>query len=142
MDCVQFPNYAQCPNRMDDGRHFTDYRPNYELNSDIRCNTRQLTGAEYRQHLISNGVKLMNSNSEKAWSVNGCGPCKNLCLGIDETYRPGNSSDPNLEQCIPPHEFFNYASVDGKNYAIYDPPHKRQTVPGGAILPSQYVGKS
>ena len=27
--------YAKCPPRMDDGRHFTDYRPNHEINKHI-----------------------------------------------------------------------------------------------------------
>ena len=26
MDCIKFPNYNKCPYRMDDGRHFTDFR--------------------------------------------------------------------------------------------------------------------
>ena len=32
--------HLQCPPRMDDGRHFTDYRPNCELNANIKLDNK------------------------------------------------------------------------------------------------------
>ena len=36
MDCIRNPDYNNCPPRMNDGRHFTDFRPNQYLNSELR----------------------------------------------------------------------------------------------------------
>ena len=32
--------YFDCPPRMDDARHFTDYRPNRDVNNKIRHNNK------------------------------------------------------------------------------------------------------
>ena len=34
--------YFKCPPRMDDGRHFTDYRPNCHVNNLVRANNKIL----------------------------------------------------------------------------------------------------
>lgn len=132
------PHYTKMPPRMDDGRHFTDYRPNYYLNSDVRIVNNVMTGCDYRQFLISNAVSLMNRNSKDAWKRNGCGPCKNLCLGIDETHRPGNSTSFDPSSCIPPSDFFRFVGSDGT--IPFNPQFTRPAVPSGALLPEQPRG--
>tara|TARA_Y100000389_G_scaffold204789_1_gene259685 strand:+ start:12821 stop:13216 length:396 start_codon:yes stop_codon:yes gene_type:complete len=124
------------PPRMDDGRHFTDYRPNYYLNSEARIENGISSGCDYRSFLTHNAVKLMNMNSQSAWKRNGCGPCKNLCLGIDESKRPGNSTIFDTNSCIPPAEFFKYVGTDGTSEASFT----RATVPSGFILPEPARG--
>ena len=134
MDCLNDPNFQNCPLRMDDGRHFTDYRANNFINSDVRYGQGILTGSHYRQFLTRNAVKLMNNNSSAAWKLNGCGPCKNLCLGIDATKRPGNSTEFNENSCIPPADYFRYVGTDGTKQPVSNPSFARPSVPSGAIL--------
>lgn len=140
MDCLKLPQYTKMPPLMSDGRHFTDYRPNYYLNSDVRVINNIASGCGYRSFLTHNAVKLMNQNSQEAWKRNGCGPCKNLCLGIDETERPGNSTifDPN--SCIPPADYFRYVGSDGTMKPAHNPPFKRAAVPSGSLLPEMPRG--
>ncbi len=77
-----------CPPRMADGRHFTDYRPRCALNSrstyvikDVRnkdpMDVKMPPNNSYdlRQYLIQNGEKLMHMNREEAFVRNMCGPC-------------------------------------------------------------------
>jgi|TARA_B100000965_G_C19603538_1_gene764613 hypothetical protein len=119
---------------MSDGRHFTSYEPNNALNSKVRYELGLATGSEYRKYLTQNAIKLMNENSKVAWKENGCGPCKNLCLGIDETNRPGNSTEFDQKSCIPPDNFLQYTGEDGTTYPMYQPEFTRPAVPSGAIL--------
>ena len=135
MDCNKNGKSSKCPFRMDDGRHFTDYRANTFINSNLRYANGMLCGPDYREYLQQNANKLMNNNSQEAWRRNGCGPCKNLCLGIDETKRPGNSSEFSSESCVPPEDVFRYQGFDGTSeYASYQPVFKRPMVPSGAVL--------
>ena len=134
MDCYRNPNFKKCPDRMSDGRHFTSYEPNNSLNSKVRYEMGLVTGAEYRAYLTKHATKLMQSNSKAAWKENGCGPCKNLCLGIDETKRPGNSTEFVQKSCIPPDNFLQYTGVDGSSYPMYDPDFSRPAIASGAIL--------
>ena len=67
--------YAKCPPRMDDGRHFTDYRPNCHINNLVRANNAILNSHQYRMFLQHNGDKLMNLNRTYACQKNCCGPC-------------------------------------------------------------------
>ena len=49
--------YFNCPPRMADGRHFTDYRPNCDLNQ-----FSNVTSNEYRNNLINNAESIMENN--------------------------------------------------------------------------------
>lgn len=69
--------YFNCPPRMDDGRHFTDYRPNCHFNNLVRANNAITNSHDYRMFLINNANKLMNLNLSYASQKNGCGPRKN-----------------------------------------------------------------
>ncbi len=134
MDCFRNPNYRKCPPRMADGRHFTNYEANNSLNSKVRYENNLVTGADYRSYLTQNAVKLMNMNSQEAWAANGCGPCKNLCLGIDESKRPGNSTQFDANSCIPPDNFQQYTGSDPKQLPMNQPEFTRVAIPSGAVL--------
>tara|TARA_B100000427_G_scaffold43519_1_gene32003 strand:- start:1206 stop:1580 length:375 start_codon:yes stop_codon:yes gene_type:complete len=119
---------------MADGRHFTNYEANNSLNSKLRYENNLVTGADYRSYLTQNAVKLMNMNSQEAWAANGCGPCKNLCLGIDESKRPGNSTQFEANSCIPPDNFQQYTGSDPKQLPMNQPEFTRVAIPSGAVL--------
>ena len=72
-------------------------------------------------------------NSQEAWAANGCGPCKNLCLGIDNTERPGNSTQFNENSCIPPADFFRYVGTDGTKNNAPEFAAARPSVPSGHV---------
>lgn len=72
----------QCPPRMSDGRHFTNYHPRC---ANLRNAFMIQDGADYkfppqnsydfRQYLIHNGSKIMDINREESFQRNMCGPC-------------------------------------------------------------------
>lgn len=68
--------HFSCPPRMDDARHFTDYRPNCYVNNIIRANNKLMNSFEYRKFLTDNANKLMEMNRTYACQKNCCGPCK------------------------------------------------------------------
>ena len=74
----------------------------------------------------------MNSNSEDAWSRNGCGPCKNLCLGIDQTNRPVIQHN-SMKIHIPPADYFRYVGIDGTNQFAPKFASARPSVPSGHV---------
>jgi hypothetical protein len=59
---------------MEDGRHFTDYRPKC-LTSYVSPNDMPLNSYEYRQYLIHNADQLMKGSRLDAYNNNMCGPC-------------------------------------------------------------------
>ena len=67
--------YFNCPPRMDDARHFTDYRSSDYVNNLIRMSYGIVGSYEYRQYLINNADKLMQMNRDYAYEKNGCSPC-------------------------------------------------------------------
>ena len=56
--------YFDCPARMDDGRTFTDYRPNNAVDDMIRYSNNVMSSYEYRQFLINNATDIMNVNTQ------------------------------------------------------------------------------
>ena len=68
--------YFKCPPRMDDGRHFTDYRPNCHVNNLVRTNNAVINSHNYRMFLTHNGQKLMTLNRGYASEKNSCAPCQ------------------------------------------------------------------
>jgi hypothetical protein len=77
-DCYKTSNnkHFGCPPRMDDARHFTDYRPSCHINNIIRTGNNVLNSFQYRNFLINNADELMNLNRDYACQKNCCGPCK------------------------------------------------------------------
>ena len=68
-------NYASCPPRMDDGRHFTDYRPNCFVNNLIQSQNNITDSYKYRMFLQENASKLMELNRLYAVKRNYCDSC-------------------------------------------------------------------
>ena len=68
--------YFDCPPRMSDGRHFTDYRPNCEINSMIKMDNKITNSFEYRNFLQQNANKLLDINRKHACQKNCCITCK------------------------------------------------------------------
>jgi hypothetical protein len=67
--------YFDSPARMDDGRIFTDYRPNHTVNDMIRYSNNIMSSYEYRQFLINNGAKIMDINNKYTLEKAGNGSC-------------------------------------------------------------------
>ena len=77
-DCYKTSNnkYFNCPPRMADGRHFTEYRPGCHIENSIRSENNINNGYQYRLFLTQNANALMESNRAYACQKNCCGPCK------------------------------------------------------------------
>lgn len=67
--------HLQCPPRMDDGRHFTDYRPSNFINDLIRADNNISNSLHYRVFLQQNANALMDRQRQIACQLNCCGPC-------------------------------------------------------------------
>ena len=75
--------YFNCPPRMSDGRHFTDYRSNCYVNDLVRYSNNTMSDYAYRQFLINNAVDLMKVNNEYTYQKNGCDPCNATPIGFE-----------------------------------------------------------
>ena len=64
-----------CPARMDDARHFTDYKPNCHMNNILRTQNQILNSYDYRMFLTNNATKLMDYNRKTACDLNCCTTC-------------------------------------------------------------------
>ena len=79
--------YRDCPPRMSDGRHFTDYRPECSVNSLIKQDNDLTNNNNLRIFLQENGAELIEKNREYACSMNCCGPCDEV-EGFESTMLP------------------------------------------------------
>jgi hypothetical protein len=70
--------YMSCPPRMSDGRHFTEYRPSSELDDAMRFENSLNNSYFYRQFLVANAGRLMDSNREAATTNMMVYPCPSL----------------------------------------------------------------
>ena len=68
--------HSKCPPRMNDGRHFTDYRPSCYLNNIIQESNTLHNSNQMRMFLTHNATELMQLNRRKACDRNCCGPCQ------------------------------------------------------------------
>ena len=75
--------YFNCPPRMSDGRHFTDYRPNGYVNDLVRYSNNTMNSYQYRQFLINNTDNLMQINNNYIHQKNGCEPCNAKPIGFE-----------------------------------------------------------
>ena len=65
--------FLNCPARMDDGRHFTNYSPNVNINTKIQNdNNLKKDSNAYRKFLINNAQKLMKKNQDDMNNINSC----------------------------------------------------------------------
>ena len=69
--------YFSCPAQMADGRIFTDYEPNCELNNTIQGEHQIKNSYVYRQYLINNAESLIDRNRTVNAAQNGCSACQN-----------------------------------------------------------------
>lgn len=67
--------HIQCPPRMSDGRHFTDYRPSNFINDLIRADNNISNSLTYRKFLQENANALIDKQRHIACVLNCCGPC-------------------------------------------------------------------
>lgn len=76
-DCNRPSNnkFYNCPPRMDDGRHFTDYRPRCTAAFQDKVSNTMMSSHEYRVFLINNASELIKKNATEAYVRNRCGPC-------------------------------------------------------------------
>ena len=112
--------YFDCPTRMDDGRHFTDYRPNCYVNNMIQFQNNLSSSYDYRQFLINNATSLMEVNKKYTSFKNGNNDCNavevphqsiRVCNGnVCETYQVNENgvgqrsmADPNYTYELPKH---------------------------------------
>lgn len=112
--------HFQCPPRMNDGRHFTDYRPNCHVENVVRENNQTLNSYQYRMFLTQNAEQLMDLNRQQACNMNCCGPCNNTNTVVTsevsgETWGVGNDSCPQFAThtrsgncCVPSQMANNY----------------------------------
>lgn len=67
--------YFNCPPRMSDGRHFTDYRPRCSQVYQDKISNKLLRSYEHRMFLTQNADEIMQLNANNAYMTNRCGPC-------------------------------------------------------------------
>jgi hypothetical protein len=77
MSCYRSSNnkFFNSPSRMADGRLFTDYRPNAELNRYIEEKNKIKNTHDYRMFLERNGQKIAKKNSDYIFTKNGMAKC-------------------------------------------------------------------
>ena len=69
----QCENKSACPQRMSDGRLFTDYRP--RCVSQFATTQSKYNSYEHRQYMINNASSIMQKNAAEAYEKNKCLPC-------------------------------------------------------------------
>ncbi len=95
--------YPDCASRMDDGRHFTDYRPRCLLNNITRINNNIKNSYQYRLYLTRNASKIMEENKKKMCDKYCCNNCDKPSTMLPEQ---------NIVKCD---KFTCYASVNNAN---------------------------
>ena len=78
MSCYRSSNnkhFTSAP-RMADGRNFTDYRPNHEINRHILEENKLGNSHEFRMFLNRNGENIIKHNREYTFTKNGNIGCK------------------------------------------------------------------
>lgn len=76
-ECTRVSNnkFFNCPPRMSDGRHFTDYRPHCFGQFLMKAENEIPSSFDYRMYLTRNASEIMKKNAVDAYSSNKCGPC-------------------------------------------------------------------
>lgn len=98
--CTKASNnkYTDCPPRMDDGRHFTDYRPRCVVNSELQKESKAVSSHAYRMYLIDNASNLMQKCRQRAYHNNRCGPCQDGSY-TGANHAPSEASSRNASGC-------------------------------------------
>lgn len=76
-DCERPSNNKSfnCPPRMADGRHFTDYRPRCAQQFQDKISNKLMSSYDQRMYLITNADDIIKLNAQNAYMTNRCGPC-------------------------------------------------------------------
>ena len=69
--------YSHLPARMDDGRHFTDYRPSNVVHDKLRQENRIMNSHDLRLFMIQNAENIMETNNKITFINNGSTKCDN-----------------------------------------------------------------
>tara|TARA_Y100000590_G_C15659640_1_gene992060 strand:- start:1009 stop:1365 length:357 start_codon:yes stop_codon:yes gene_type:complete len=77
--------YLDCPSRMDDGRHFTEYRSSCFLNNYTRFNNDIRNSYQYRLFLTRNAEKIMEQNKKLACDNQCCKDCNGQTMLPEES---------------------------------------------------------
>lgn len=77
MDCYRATNnkYKSCPALMSDGRGFTDYRSNRQVNDSLRSDMNIISSHNFREFLIRHSDKLLETERKNANLMSGCNQC-------------------------------------------------------------------
>jgi hypothetical protein len=75
--------HFDCPPRMADGRHFTDYRPSCHVNDLLKNDNALSNSFQYRQFMTHNAETIMDKHREIACAKNCCSPCASSPLGVE-----------------------------------------------------------
>lgn len=76
--------FMNCPPRMDDARHFTDYRPADLVMHMAQYDNGVMNSYDYRQWMTHNASKIMEANRHYAYKKNGCGDCSAEGIPVHE----------------------------------------------------------
>ena len=78
MSCYRTSNnkHFTAPPRMADGRHFTDYRPTFDVNNQIQNDNQVEKSYDYRMLLTNNAEQIMELNRKQSFLMNGVTNCK------------------------------------------------------------------
>jgi len=140
--------HFHCPPRMDDGRHFTDYRSNCHLNNLVRANNAVMSSHDYRMFLTDNAKGLIELNRSYTCQKNGCGPrqvkdqpstmlpeqsiqiCNNRScniefvnkhgLGLGRKYNDDVANCATFKDYIPVNQPYNCTADNGKPFNYYN----------------------
>ena len=117
-NCYKTSNnkYFDCPARMSDARHFTDYKANCELIAQIKMDNKLHNSFETRLFLQNNATKLMGINQKHSCQLNCC----NLREDFSDTMAPpSHKVECNSKCCnrtlINPYGVGDYINYNGES---------------------------
>ena len=99
MSCIKSSNnkFFNSSSRMSDGRLFTDYRPNHEINTHIVNNNNIENTHNYRMFLTQNAEEIIKRNKNYIYLKNGIYDCK-------EPYKTGTMLSEKTRVVCDPHK--------------------------------------
>ena len=102
MNCIKSSNnkFFNSSSRMSDGRLFTDYRPNHEINKHIIINNNIENTHNYRIFLTQNADEIIKRNKNYIYLKNGIYDCK-------EPYKTGTMLSEKTRVVCDPHKCSN-----------------------------------
>ena len=74
-NCRGNNKHKECPQRMADGRNFTDYRPRCISNFADFIPDETMNSYDYRQYLQKNASTILGKIRQDVYNANKCGPC-------------------------------------------------------------------